>query len=107
MWLCSELKKSLSCREMVTLPALAMMWLCSELKKSLSAMLDTQVRAAFSFHGLMAGDLLVIFLQFSLTGGAARRSELPSRSTGLTADPRTFAYTALMASSSAFLGLAG
>ena len=29
---------------------------------------------------------------FTLTGLATRRSEFPSRSTGLTADPSTFAY---------------
>mmetsp|Transcript_33551 Transcript_33551/g.84234 ORF Transcript_33551/g.84234 Transcript_33551/m.84234 type:complete len:211 (+) Transcript_33551:1344-1976(+) len=41
---------------------------------------------------------------FFFTGSATRRSELPSRSTGLTALPSTLAYAAAMAFSSSVLG---
>ena len=47
------------------------------------------------------------FLAYCFTGAATRRSELPSRSTGFTALPSTFAYRALTARSSSLLGSSG
>mmetsp|Transcript_6279 Transcript_6279/g.25217 ORF Transcript_6279/g.25217 Transcript_6279/m.25217 type:complete len:335 (+) Transcript_6279:1638-2642(+) len=44
------------------------------------------------------------FWAYAFTGAATRRSELPSRSTGFTAEPSTLAYLALFALSSSVVG---
>ena len=47
------------------------------------------------------------FMANDLTGPATRRSELPSRSTGFTAEPSTLAYRAAASFSASVLGLVG
>jgi len=76
---------------------------CSDAKKSPASMWLTCVFDSALHSPILCG----FFCAKLLTGAATRRSELPSRSTGLTAEPSTLAYRALIFSSSAFAGSAG
>ena len=76
---------------------------CSEPKKSPSVMWRTSVREPSGHLPSLCG----LFCAYTFTGGATRRSELPSRSTGLTAEPRTLAYFAAISRSASVDGDAG
>mmetsp|Transcript_20806 Transcript_20806/g.64519 ORF Transcript_20806/g.64519 Transcript_20806/m.64519 type:complete len:207 (+) Transcript_20806:694-1314(+) len=78
-------------------------WLFSALKKSPSAIDATCERES----ALQAPRRCGFLAAYALTGAATRRSELPSRSTGLTAEPSTLAYLAAIARSSSLEGSCG
>eukprot|EP00966_Prymnesium_polylepis_P103531 2397274-Prymnesium_polylepis.1 len=76
---------------------------CSLEYQSPSDMCATYVFESLAHFPILCG----FFCAYALTGPATRRSELPSRSTGLTAEPRTLAYLAAIAFSSSVFGDAG
>ena len=61
---------------------------CSEWRKSPSSIVETCVLESFDQAPIECGCLRAKFL----TDSGARRSELPSRSTGFTAEPLTWSY---------------
>ena len=73
---------------------------CSAEKKSPSDIVATCVRESAGHAPSLCGFFWANFL----TGPATRRSELPSRRTGLTAEPSTFEYFSLIAFSASSFG---
>jgi len=72
-------------------------------KKSFSPIVATWVLDELDHAPMRCG----FFLAYSLTALGARRSELPSRRTGFTAEPLMASYFALTVFSSSFAGSAG
>jgi hypothetical protein len=88
---------------MRTLPSAATVSDCSLERKSWSPIVATCVFDSGDHAPIECG----CDLAYSLTAFGARRSELPSRSTGLTADPSTLPYRSRISAASGELASSG